>query len=153
MCDIPGGSAERSASHPLQEKSAPSFSAYRQTRVLAARRSRTVCPQSGVTPNPSLHNLTAPKAARSRNQLFEAPNKLSPYMTWLHESLFRISLPLHVGFISFSKSLFICSNIYTSFPHVPAPNLLPPPNLSIALHYHALDNPLDNTITVLIGAF
>jgi hypothetical protein len=108
-CNVPGRSAEHCALPPCKISAplvVPTY--YWQARGLVARSHRTDCPRSGVTPNPSLHNLTAPKAARSRNHLFEASNKLSPYMTWLHESLFRISLSLHVGLISFSMSLIRC---------------------------------------------
>lgn len=124
LCNVPGGSAEHSPSAPLQinprRPSVPTGRPGFWPLAVVGRIVRSLASH----PTLSLHNLTAPKAARSRNQLFEASNKLSPYMTWLHESLFRISLSLHVGFISFSTSLFICSNIYTSFPHVPLPKLL-----------------------------
>ncbi|KAH3904979.1 hypothetical protein HBH56_225740 [Parastagonospora nodorum] len=92
-CNVPGGSAVHSASSPCI-CSAPLNSNGRPGAwplAVVGRKFRN----SGVTPNPSLHKLTAPKAARSRIQLFEASNKLSPYLTWSHESSFRISLSLH----------------------------------------------------------
>jgi hypothetical protein len=74
-------------------------------------------PHSGVTFIPSLHNLTAPKAVRSRGQLFEALIKLSR----LQESLLRISLSLHVGTISFCNAYYYASVLIQSPPTVPLP--------------------------------
>ncbi|KAH3935855.1 hypothetical protein HBI56_218320 [Parastagonospora nodorum] len=118
-CNVPGGSAVHSASSPCI-CSAPLNSNGRPGAwplAVVGRKFRN----SGVTPNPSLHKLTAPKAARSRIQLFEASNKLSPYLTWSHESSFRISLSLHVSSISFPAALIMYfQHIYfvpTLFPN------------------------------------
>lgn len=104
-CIFSGSSAELWTCPSPCASSAPSVTSW-QTGGLASGIRGTDSLQSGVTPIPSLHNLTAPKTAHSRSQLFEV--RLSSHPTQLHDFLLRICLSLHVGLISFSECPFKC---------------------------------------------
>jgi hypothetical protein len=86
------------------------------------RTHRTGSPQPGVTLLPSLHNLTAPKAAPSRSQLFEASIKLSSYAAASVSGQDQPVSPRGCDFSS-SNAYYYASIYILRSPTVPTPSI------------------------------